>query len=233
MVMSRMGVDPGFLTWTRLLYLDTRSRARVNDVLSRSCLFTAGVRQGCPLSPLLYLFIAHAIYCYLRAQNYGLPLTLRLSSSSSSHITLFGSQYADDLSVLLPNLDRLPDLLASFNIIRLACGQSLNSTKSTLCCLGGTAADLGILPETAAGGVPVSGFHKSLGVLFGRDAEWEGAAFWEEKCGYVYGKLEKISHGRNSRFWEWEFGVGVRRFGSPLSCRVLLLLGTSSFSSAP
>lgn len=54
--MDALGVGTGFLTLTRLFLADTRSRAMVNGFTSTPAAFLAGVRQGCPLAPLLYLF---------------------------------------------------------------------------------------------------------------------------------------------------------------------------------
>ena len=64
-VMARLGVGGAFLRVTEALLSNTRARAYVNGALSRAVGFQAGVRQGCPLAPLLYLFLGQALGRFL------------------------------------------------------------------------------------------------------------------------------------------------------------------------
>lgn len=64
--MRALGVGEGFLAMVRLLLADTRARATVNNWVSTPEAFADGVRQGCPLAPLLYLFIAQALFRLLQ-----------------------------------------------------------------------------------------------------------------------------------------------------------------------
>ncbi|KAJ8358360.1 hypothetical protein AAFF_G00013170 [Aldrovandia affinis] len=54
-VLKRMGFGPRFIGWVRTLYADVYSCVRVNGFLSGPVEQLGGVRQGCPLSPLLYV----------------------------------------------------------------------------------------------------------------------------------------------------------------------------------
>jgi hypothetical protein len=58
----------------RLLHTDTRSAALVNGALATPRQFHAGVRQGCPLAPLLSLFVGQALLGLLRARGLGVEL---------------------------------------------------------------------------------------------------------------------------------------------------------------
>ncbi len=56
--------------------------------------YEAGVRQGCPLSPTLNLFIAWALSCWLKTcPSVGVEVT-------PGH-KVYGMQYADDASPIL------------------------------------------------------------------------------------------------------------------------------------
>ncbi|KAL4856237.1 putative RNA pseudouridine synthase [Chlorella vulgaris] len=68
--------------------------------------FLAGVRQGCPLAPLLYLFIAQALLQLLKARGIGIPV-------AGQQLTAL--QYADDAQALLPSLDAVPSFLAAMD----------------------------------------------------------------------------------------------------------------------
>jgi hypothetical protein len=61
-VLVAMGVGDGFVRWVMLLLgPDTTARVVLNGFKSDKLRFEAGVRQGCPLAPLLYLFVGEAL----------------------------------------------------------------------------------------------------------------------------------------------------------------------------
>eukprot|EP00798_Chlamydomonas_sp_ICE-L_P015786 gene15786-biopygen24812 len=68
------GLGGGFLTWVRLLLSSTATRAMVNGFRSRAFEFLAGVRQGDPLSPLLFLFAMQALQHWLLHKNIGMDI---------------------------------------------------------------------------------------------------------------------------------------------------------------
>lgn len=65
-VMERMGFGTRFRGWVRLLYRGSFSRVGVNVFFSRPVLQLGGVRQGCPLSPLLYVMCIEPLAAYIR-----------------------------------------------------------------------------------------------------------------------------------------------------------------------
>ncbi|KAI8486240.1 hypothetical protein Bbelb_359560 [Branchiostoma belcheri] len=52
--LTKMGFGPSFRKWVSILYHDIASSVLVNGSLSSPFALSRGVRQGCPLSPLLY-----------------------------------------------------------------------------------------------------------------------------------------------------------------------------------
>ena len=165
-IMEQLGVGPGFLAWARLLLRDTRSKALVNGHLSGPAAFEAGVRQGCPLAPLLYLFIGQALLCFLKARGVGIDLAgLRLS----------GVQYADDLEAFLGSLEEIPAFMAAMDTFRKATGQELNPGKTVVLPVGllvpgtvGYSATTASppVPATTAHGLAVRDTAKALGITF-------------------------------------------------------------------
>ena len=73
-VMRRLGVSEALLMWVGLLLRDTKASALVMGQVSRLASFEAGVRQGCPLAPLLYLFVGQALLRFLHHRGFGLDL---------------------------------------------------------------------------------------------------------------------------------------------------------------
>ena len=54
-ILTRMGFGDNFIRWLKLLYTDVRSSVLANGYTTRHFKPSRGVRQGCPLSPLLYV----------------------------------------------------------------------------------------------------------------------------------------------------------------------------------
>ena len=120
-VMQAVGMGAGFLTWVSTLLGDTRALAVVNGFSSRPSLFRAGVRQGCPLAPLLYLFVGQALLCLLKARGVGVPV---------EDSTVAACQYADDTEVVLQSPADLPAFVDAMHVFQRASGQALNLDKS-------------------------------------------------------------------------------------------------------
>ena len=121
------GLGGDFLMWVKLLLHDTRSRACVNGFVSNPVSFKAGVRQGCPLAPLLYLLVGQALLLYLKSKQLGIQVGGRLITAN---------QFADDTHVFLQSRQQLPILLHALGVFEAASGQGLNKSKTRLMLIG-------------------------------------------------------------------------------------------------
>jgi hypothetical protein len=70
-VMAALGAGAGLAKWVGSLLGDTKARAILNGYASSLHLFPAGVRQGCPLSPMLFLFVGEALFRRNKTQTRG------------------------------------------------------------------------------------------------------------------------------------------------------------------
>lgn len=181
--MATLGVGEGFLAMVRLLLADTRARATVNRWVSTPEASLAGVRQGCPLAPLLYLFIAQALLCLLRARGLGIDI-------AGQRLTAL--QFADDAEALLPSLDALPPFLSAMATFGDATGQRLNVEKTKVLPIG--AVPPGLPPTTH--GLQVVSEATSLGVTFGTAPDPAAAAGrWQqllEGAQASYGRIASL-----------------------------------------
>ena len=177
--MDTVGVGPGFLALVRTLLTGTAARAYVNGWTSTPAPTAAGVRQGCPLAPLLYLFVAQALLRLLKARGIGIDVAgLRLTAP----------QYADDTEPLLPSLDQVPALLDALTTFGAASGQHLNPEKTLLLPLGAVPPDL----PADAHGLRVVNTATALGVAFGSAAD--PAADWPQLVEGVERCFTRISN---------------------------------------
>ena len=173
--METLGASPGMLGWARILLSDTAATAHANGVESRAYMWDAGVRQGCPLSPVLYLFVAQALTTWLRAQP---PLGIIVGGCR--HVS---AQFADDTTAFLrtgpapltpassaatsPVAPTVPDegaFLEALDTFAAASNQRVSLPKSRAVLIGAWPSD-GPRPTTVAG-MPVVAAARLLGVPF-------------------------------------------------------------------
>ena len=123
-VLVKMGFGPSFRKWIGLMYSCVYSKVIVNGHLTEAFPVSRGVRQGCPLSPLLYVLVAETMACRVRADNHidGFPLPC-----SSKHVKI--SQYADDTTILVRSDFSIKALFELFEGYERASGARLNMQK--------------------------------------------------------------------------------------------------------
>jgi hypothetical protein len=187
-VMEVMGVGAGWLRWVRALLTDTRTLAVVNGAASHPVLVHEGVRQGCPLSPCLYLFVGVALQCWLQQQGVG--ILVHGSVVAASH-------YADDTVSLLPSLEAsvVSHFLSVMDRFKGASGQGLNVAKCQLLPIGAVS---GAQPSVVAGMAVVTS-ASALGVTFSSTgvapSVVQQAAVWQPRLEVVlscYSRVHKL-----------------------------------------
>jgi hypothetical protein len=125
-IMAAAGCGRPMVRWVQVLLSDTRAYAIGHGHVSKAQTWQAGVRQGCPLSQLLYLFVAEALACWLRQCT-----ELGVLVANQRHVSL---QHADETKVFLSSLQ--PELALSLVVrldtFALASGQHINMPLGTL-----------------------------------------------------------------------------------------------------
>ena len=92
-----MGFGQSFVGWVNLFYNNVSTSINVNGYIQILLSYLVGVRQGCPLSPLLYVLVAKVFACNIRSR--GLISGLSLLDSSSCLPAV--SAYADDTTLVV------------------------------------------------------------------------------------------------------------------------------------
>lgn len=154
--LQTLGASDGMLAWVRLLLRDTEASVQANGFESSRRAWLAGVRQGCPLSPVLYLIVGQALASWLRAQP-----QLGVMAGGERFVS---SHLADDSTVftgLSPEAQAA--LLSALATFAEASGQRINVDKSKALLIGAP-----LPPEQAPiaslAGVPVVDSLTSLGI---------------------------------------------------------------------
>ncbi len=190
-----LGVGADFQQWMQLLLTDTFTCAMVNGFKSASMRCEAGVRQGCPLSPLLYLFVGQALYCWLKQCGLGVVV---------ADCMLHAAQYADDAEPFLRSLAQLPAFVSCMQTFAAASGQHLNPSKTRVMVLGRQQQQQ---QQPLPSGLNLAQSAKSLGVTFSGTGGTQ--VDWEERMATVKHRIAKIAHVPNLSAFGRAFAVNA------------------------
>jgi len=189
---GRTARTAGMVGWAHILLGNTRASAVVNGWVSQPRQWEAGVRQGCPLAPAMYLFVAWALHCWLQTiPEVGLNITGR---------RVCASQYADDCVALLGSCTEgaaqaLRDAMATFSG---GTGQHLNLSKSSLLPLGRLPRHL----PTSLCGVPVRPHARTLGISF-TNPQVQRDQHQQQQHNHQQQQREHLQLLRNAQAEEW------------------------------
>ena len=121
-ILRRFNFGPDFLTWFDILYSHAFSCIQVNKTLSSLFPISRGVRQGCPLAPLLYVLYVEVLAAAIRKE----PLITGLTLDST---TIKVSLYADDITLFLTSDTSFAALNHTLIRYELASGAQVNPDK--------------------------------------------------------------------------------------------------------
>ena len=113
----------------KILYTNISSCSINNGFASEPFTLKRGVRQGCPLSGLLFILAAELLSCSIRANDH-----IKGIRVSNKEIKL--SQYADDTTSFCKDIESLGKLLELLDLFKDCSGLKLNQSKSEAMWLG-------------------------------------------------------------------------------------------------
>ena len=130
--LAKLGFGPVFCQWVALFYNKVFSRIICNGNLTNPIFLGRGVRQGFPLSPLLYVLVSKVLSTQIR--NCPEIVGFRLPGAGDLHFKV--SQYADDATNFVKSERSLYHLLRAVHIYEQGSGAKLNTAKSEAMWLG-------------------------------------------------------------------------------------------------
>ncbi|KAF1329066.1 putative Pollike protein, partial [Globisporangium splendens] len=210
-VLERMGCGSEFVQWVRLLYTEPQAHLLINQNIQPALHPTRGVKQGDPLSALLFILTIEPLGNLLRShEEFGVCLNADHTATSTF--------FADDSTLLGSSI---ANLQAQLGIVEEYCrgsGAKLNLSKSMLLALNRNQ-DCPTLP-----GVQVLGRTetvKYLGIPFGQSPVndnivefleqrfYEGFKAWYRRARTLRGRLLVAQTMVLSRLWHYTQHVTI------------------------
>lgn len=134
--LEAFGFGPYFVSLIKMLYNEVYSMLKINGSLTRPFSVSREIRQGCPLSGLLYAISIEPLLVSLRRQLSGFNI---LSDPSVDSVKL--TAYADDITVVIKGSEDVTSLISSLNKYQQASSARINWEKCASLLLGDWQAD--------------------------------------------------------------------------------------------
>jgi exonuclease III len=127
--LSKFNFGPQFINWIKLLYNQPLCIVTNNGHAGEGFVTTRGIRQGCPISALLFILVAEVMSISIRAKDniHGLKL---------NNVTMKISQMADDTTIFVKDTASVKNVLDLLNHFANCAGLKLNKEKTQAIQLG-------------------------------------------------------------------------------------------------
>ena len=184
--LAKLGYGPVFRRFVTNSYQNITANIMNNGYMTLNVHLQRGLRQGCPLSLLLYCIIAETLATEIRSNKRirGYPVP---STNTPAKIT----QYADDTVLITQDVDSIRHTLEAFHLYSLASGCNLKQSKLKGLIIGRPTGSIDTLPGIQwvnATGLTV------LGVTFFDDDLYTINHNWRTVLNKLAAKLAKLRY---------------------------------------
>ncbi|KAE9279868.1 hypothetical protein PR003_g28115 [Phytophthora rubi] len=137
-----LGFPTSYVNAMRGMHEGTRVRFLANGYRSRWVAVTCGIRQGCPLAPLLFLFVLEALYRRIDQE----PKLSGILRSAAGSVRLKVGGYADDTASYVSTIAEVILVMTITRIFASASGLRLNEKTLVIALNPETIQKMGPLP---------------------------------------------------------------------------------------
>ena len=177
-VLKKFGFGERFVHWIEIFYTDIQSSVKCNGFLTKYFKIKNGIRQGCPISALLYVLSAEPLQYAVRNNEY-----IKGIHIPGCNETALIFQHADDTTLTVNDKKSIQETLSVFDMYGRASGSKINKLKSEIMCLGS-----GHLNEDEMRQLELQfckNSMKVLGVYLGTNKEECENKNWKEKISKI------------------------------------------------
>ena len=121
--MRAFGIGEGFIHWVSKVYSNATAVLNINGFLSSQIPLKRGVRQGCPLSALLYVLVIEVLAIQLRINPNIVGFQIGGEKIVSTH-------YLDDATIIIKQNRCFKEVIKELKIYEEASGAKVNYDKT-------------------------------------------------------------------------------------------------------
>ena len=116
--LKHLNFGDNFISWIEIILKDISSQIKINGLLSDDILIVRGVRQGDPLSALLYVIIAEVLGNLIRSNK-------DINGIAINSIEQKILQYGDDIQIIVTTDKSINEVFQQLRLYEDATGQRL------------------------------------------------------------------------------------------------------------
>ena len=211
-VMDKVGIPASLINWISILYSNPSSSIIVNNFMSEPFVVSRGIRQGCPLSPLLYAISAEGLSSLIRTEK---RLKGIIIPSIRENFKLV--QHADDTTIFVTNDNEFPIINDIFTLYSEGSGSKINIPKTTGLWLGSWKSRL----DNPTKYKFVNNHLKILGITFGNQVRPE--VNWDPRINKIKSTLNRwkyrdLTLNGKAIIVNTLCGAGLNYLGSVIHC---------------
>ncbi len=204
--LGKFGFGQHFISWIKLLYTDIYSTVKCNGHLTPLFHVTRSVRQGCPLSAMLYVVISEPLNLLIKSNENITGVNIRDDSTSLLY------QHADDTTATVSNLQSVQEVFKSVEYFCNATGAKVNREKSEVLLLGKariTYASVNLPAPVKTDVVKILGVYMGPDKALCEDLNWKSKiakcksllCLWHNRKLSLQGKSVVINTLLLTKFW--------------------------------
>jgi exonuclease III len=171
-VMKKMNFGEGYIRWIKTLYKNPEYSIKNNGWLSETFNSSRGIRQGCPISALLFILctevLARAVKCNSNISS------IQIKCATHAENTTKIMQYADDSILFISDESGVKESLNTINAYSSVAGVKLNINKTE-------AIELGKHGLKEIHGIECKNMVRCLGIFVGKNKQECVKLNWHDK----------------------------------------------------
>ena len=123
--LKALNLHPNFIQWVQTMYRESYSHIEINGSLTKRINIKRSVRQGCPLSMLLFILTAEGLTQKIKANNKikGYKITPNIEKKVVA--------YADDPTIILTDPNSIKESLDTINSYCKASGAEIKTNRKS------------------------------------------------------------------------------------------------------
>lgn len=222
--LDKYGFGDKFKKWIRIFYTDIYSTVKCNGYLTKYFNVKNSVRQGCPISALLFVLTAEPLNHAIKSCSEIRGITIPDTEIES---VLF--QHADDTTFTVCDKKSIAGIFQVFDNYSKASGAKINRDKTEIMCMG-----KGVLSNAELANFSITeckDILQILGVYLGKnlklcdDMNWNNRVtklkqilnMWKQRNVNIHGRATIITTLLLSRLW---YVLMVQPIPSPIVCEI-------------
>ena len=201
-VLRAFGIGNSFIDWLKIIYANASTVIKVNGFFTNPIALKRGLRQGCPLSPSLYVMVIEILAIQLRTNQNIVGFVVEGEKIISLH-------YADDATIVIKQNRCFKEVIKEIEDYEVASGSKVNYEKTKGLWLGRWKDRT----DTPWGITWTNKNLKNLGIYFGNEDPAQATFrdiipkvkrsmnFWKQfkLCKFAKARVIEIFHA--SRLW--------------------------------